>query len=121
MKHIIFLFFAFSFLAIQSCRKTIVVIPKACMTLSASTIHSHDTLIVHNCSVADQTTVTYIDSTQLPPNECKCSSSYEIISKNGYNAHVFPKPGAYRVCLSAENHQTGAPIQYLIQSVRVLP
>ncbi|HXP52393.1 MAG TPA: hypothetical protein VN922_20740 [Bacteroidia bacterium] len=107
---------------VQSCHKTIVVVPLASMKLSADTLHLKDTLTITNYSKSDEAYVYIIDSTNA------CYTSYKTYQGALYPftrfnklQYTFTDPGFYHVYIRAINNQTYAPIKTDSATVRVLP
>ena|ERR1700722_3327254 len=105
-----------------SCHKTIVVVPFARMTLSASTIHLKDTLIISNYSKSDEALVFLMDSVQARTTSyLQHTGTDYIFDKTNKMQYVFTNPGFYHVYLQAINEETLAPVKTDSATVRVLP
>ncbi len=108
---------------LQACKKnaTIIPAPSACMTLNSTTIHVHNAVIVHNCSVADQVSVAFTDSTQPDLRTCRCTFvSYPFDNTQTYQ-YAFNNTGPHYVHVIARNNANGSPVEYETMLVNVIP
>ncbi|MFI5149726.1 MAG: hypothetical protein ACHQRM_08330 [Bacteroidia bacterium] len=120
-RRALFLFIPLAFV-FQACQKsTLINNPTACMTLSTNSLHLHDTLVIHNCSVADQTFVAFTDSTKPDLRTCHCSYVGNLVAHSQDYRYQFSQTGRQYVHLIARNYTTGSRDQYVTQLVNVLP
>ena len=107
---------------VQSCHKTIVVVPLASMKLNADTLHLKDTLTITNYSKSDEAYVFIIDSVSAVNTSYNTYTGILFtFSRFRKLQYTFTNTGLYHIYLRAINNQTYAPIKTDSAIVRVLP
>ena len=108
--------------SIESCqKKNIISAPIACITLSASTVHLKDTLVISNCSKCDRSFVAFYDSAHVCPAIRQASGQTFTFNSQNKLLHTFTSIGINYIYLTAMNNETGSPIKFDSLTVRVLP
>ena len=98
----IIFFIVISFLL--SCKKTVIVVPDACLSANKTTAHISDSVTFTNCSTAELTQIMFFKG-DIMPNE----QPYYQFNENGKFNYAFNESGTWTALVRAINKN--APVK----------
>lgn len=97
------------------CKKTTIVVPKACFTSGQTEINKGDSIVFKSCSVADDVMMVF---PKAGDEDLYAGPAFRFDSSQTIT-HVFEQSGTYTATLRAVNDKSGSPIQEVTQSIIV--